>query len=273
MFIGVLDLPTGHLRYCNAGHDAPFIIVNCQLSIVNCNPNLPVGVFDDVKYDMQDIHLQPESSIFLYTDGLTEAMNSQHKQFGLKRLETVLGSCTDFQPKDIMGKVTEAVHGFVKGAEQSDDLTMLAIRYTPKQFESTLTETLLIKNDVKEISKFSTFMKSITEKLNIEKSLARQLRLAVEEAVVNVIDYAYPAGQEGEIEVCMQSDGKSLKTVIIDSGIAFDPTAVEKTDTSLSVEDRQIGGLGILLVRELMDSINYERINKQNILTLIKKYN
>ena len=273
MFIGVLDLPTGHLRYCNAGHDAPFIIVNCQLSIINCNPNLPVGVFDDVKYDMQDIHLQPESTIFLYTDGLTEAMNSQHKQFGLKRVETALGSCTDLQPKDILGKVTEAVHGFVKDAEQSDDLTMLAIRYTPKQFESTLTETLLIKNDVKEVSKLSTFMKSITEKLNIEKSLARQLRLAVEEAVVNVIDYAYPTGQEGEIEVRMQSDGKSLKTVIIDSGIAFDPTAVEKTDTSLSVEDRQIGGLGILLVRELMDSINYERINKQNILTLIKQYN
>ena len=108
------------------------------------------------------------------------------------------------------------------------------------------------------------------EKLDIEKSLARRLRLAVEEAVVNVIDYAYPAGQEGDIEIHIMFDGKTFKTIIIDSGVAFDPTAKEKADTSLSAQDRQIGGLGILLVRELMDAINYERENGKNVLTLIK---
>ena len=155
-------------------------------------------------------------------------------------------------------------------AEQSDDLTMLAIRYMPKQFNSTVTETLVLKNNVKEVTRFSSFIKSVTEKLGIEKSLARQLRLAVEEAVVNVIDYAYPAGTEGDITIKCMSDGKTLRFQIIDSGVAFDPTAKEKADTTLSAEDRQIGGLGILLVRELMDSINYERENGKNILTLIK---
>lgn len=278
-FLGVLDLPTGHLRYCNAGHDAPMMIrgegqeVRGERMVqIPVQPNLPIGIFDDVKYEVQDMHLQPENTLFLYTDGLTEAMNSEHKQFGMKRIEQVLGSCTNLHPKGIINTMIEAVHGYVKGAEQSDDLTMLAIRYTPKQFESTLTETLHIKNDVKDVSKFSTFMKSITEKLNIEKSLARQLRLAVEEAVVNVIDYAYPVGQEGEIEIRVMSDGKSLKTVIVDSGVAFDPTAVEKADTTLSVEDRQIGGLGILLVREMIDSVNYERIEGKNYLTLTKAY-
>lgn len=272
MFIGVLDLPTGRLRYCDAGHDAPFIICNPQSSIFNlqCNPNLPVGVFDDFAYAMQETQIAPESTLFLYTDGLTEAKNAKHEQFGLERVKEVLADCL---PNDLIVMVTDAVHEFVKEAKQSDDLTMLAIRYTPKQFESILSETLVIKNDVREVSRFSDFMKAVTEKLNIEKSLARQLRLAVEEAVVNVIDYAYPAGQEGEIEVRMMSDGMSLKTLIIDSGVAFDPTTKEKADTSLSAEDRQIGGLGLLLVRELMDSVNYERINKQNILTLTKKYN
>jgi sigma-B regulation protein RsbU (phosphoserine phosphatase) len=89
--------------------------------------------------------------------------------------------------------------------------------------------------------------------------------------VVNVIDYAYPIGQTGDVEVRVMSDGETMKTVITDSGVAFDPTAKEKADTSLSAEDRQIGGLGILLVRELMDTINYERIDGQNVLTLIKK--
>ncbi len=134
-----------------------------------------------------------------------------------------------------------------------------------------LTETLTIKNDVHEVKRFSDFMKSFSEKLGIETSLARKLRLAVEEAVVNVIDYAYPMETEGDITINMMSDGQTLHCKIIDSGVAFDPTAKQKTDTTLSVEDRQIGGLGILLVRELMDSINYERTEGKNILTLIKK--
>ena len=269
LFIGVLDLPTGRLRYCDAGHDAPFV----NATALEVQPNLPVGVFDDFTYAAQETQIEPDSTLFLYTDGLTEAKNSQHKLFGLERVKEVLRQSNDQLPKEILEKVTVAVHSFVKDAEQSDDLTMMAIRYTPQQYECALSETLVIKNNVKEVSKFSEFMKSVLEKLNIEKSLGRQLRLAVEEAVVNVIDYAYLVGQEGEIEVRMMSDGKTLKTVIIDSGVAFDPTAKEMADTTLSAEDRQIGGLGILLVRELMDSVNYERIDKQNILTLTKKYN
>ena len=286
MFIGVLDLPTGRLRYCDAGHDAPIVLRSqetgdrsqeigdrSQESVVHIpvEPHLPVGVFEDVKYGVQETQLKPDSTLFLYTDGLTEAKDAGRKQFGLKRVEEVLRADCPIQPRQLIETITRQVHQFVGDAQQSDDLTMLAIHYTPKHFESILTETLLIKNDVHEVSKFSAFMKSVMEQLNIEKHLAHKLRLAVEEAVVNVIDYAYPAGIEGDIEIRFLSDGETLKTVIIDSGVAFDPTAKEKADTSLSIEDRQIGGLGILLVRELMDSINYERADGQNFLTLIKK--
>ena len=148
---------------------------------------------------------------------------------------------------------------------------MLAIRYMPRQFESSFAETLTLKNDVHEVARFSSFMKSVTEKLGIEKSLARQLRLAVEEAVVNVINYAYPVGTEGSVTIKMMSDGNILYCQIIDAGKPFDPTTKEKTDITLSAEERQVGGLGILLVRELMDSINYERIEGQNVLTLMKR--
>ena len=270
-FVGVLDLPTGRLRYCNGGHDAPIILANGQLSKVDALPHIPVGLFDDVKYGVQETQLESGSTLFLYTDGLTEAKDIKHKLYGLGRIEETLTANSQLEPQQLLEAVTDSVHAFVGEAQQSDDLTMLVIHYTPKRFESTLTETLLIKNDVHEVSKFSTFIKSVFEKLDMEKSLARQLRLAIEEAVVNVIDYAYPAGQTGDIQICVMSDGKTLKTVITDSGIVFDPTAKEKADTSLSIEDRQIGGLGILLVRELMDSINYERIDGQNVLTLIKK--
>lgn len=84
-----------------------------------------------------------------------------------------------------------------------------------------------------------------------------------------MINYAYPEGIEGSISILLMYDGLTMHFQIIDAGIAFDPTETGMTDTTLSVEDRQIGGLGILLVRELMDSINYERKDGKNILTLI----
>jgi len=273
LIIGVLDLPTGHLRYCNAGHDAPIIMANGQWTELDAQPHLPIGLFADVKYGVQEIYLQPNSTIFLYTDGLTEAMSMERKQFGLKNIQTNIASCTDKHPKEILDTISEAVHNFVGDAEQSDDLTMLVIHYTPQQFNNILNEALTLKNDVREVKKFSSFIKEVLEKLNIDKSLSTKLRLAVEEAVVNVIEYAYPAGSEGTVDICMMSDGHQLKVMITDAGVAFDPTAHEKIDITLSAEDRQIGGLGIHLVRELMDTINYERINGKNVLTLIKQIN
>ena len=280
MFVGVLDLPTGRLRYCDAGHDAPFIIRGERLEVrgeksapaLEVNPHLPIGLFDDTKYTVQEISIQPDSLIFLYTDGLTEAKNAEHKLFGLERIQAVLNTCADNDSEEVLEKITQSVNGFVKLAEQSDDLTMLAIRYTPKHFESTLTETLVLKNDVHEVTRFSSFIKSVTEKLGIETPLARKLRLAVEEAVVNVISYAYPEGTEGDVTIKIMSDGHTLRFQIIDTGVPFDPTKKEKADTTLSIEERQIGGLGIFLVRELMDTINYERVDGKNILTLIKTF-
>jgi sigma-B regulation protein RsbU (phosphoserine phosphatase) len=102
-------------------------------------------------------------------------------------------------------------------------------------------------------------------------AVAIQMNLAMEEAVVNVMSYAYPVDTVGNVTITAESDGEQLQFTIIDSGTPFDPTAKEEVDTTLSAEERPIGGLGIHLVRQLMDSINYERIDGKNVLTLRKK--
>ncbi len=272
MFIGILDLPTGHLRYCNAGHDMP-LVLSTDVQELNCDANLPVGIFEDTKYSVQDMFLKPESTLFLYTDGLTEAKQKGYAQFGMERTKKVLAKCIEEQlmPLQIMERINEEVHAFVGDNEQSDDLTMLAIRYMPQQFNNTLCETLTLKNDISEVTKLSTFIKSVFEKMELDKSLSSQLRLAVEEAVVNVLNYAYPPGSEGTVEIRIMSDDHQLKVMITDAGVPFDPTEQEKIDTSLAIEDRRIGGLGIHLVRALMDTINYERLDGKNILTLMKQ--
>ena len=267
LFIGILDLPTGHLCYCNAGHDIPIIVGREAL---DAKANLPLGLFDDFTYQMQETILESGSMLFLYTDGLTEAKNRQRKQFGLDRVHAVLKDATDLSPEQLLEKMTQEVHAFVEGAEQSDDLTMLAIRYTPVCHDLVLDEQLTLQNDVHQVPQLNAFVKQIMERLHIESSLAKKLQLAVEEAVVNVMEYAYPQGVKGDILLHVTSDGQTLKFVISDHGVAFDPTMKEKADTTLSVEDRPIGGLGILLVREMMDCINYIRTDGMNVLTLMK---
>ena len=269
LFLGVLDLPTGRLRYCNAGHDCPMVLLGASLTSLDCIPHLPVGVLADMKYGVQECVLEPETRLFLYTDGLTEAMNAQYEQFGMARVKELLANCAGKNPRQILEAMLDGVHAFVLDAEQSDDLTMLALRYTPSPFGTILSEKVTLSSDVRRVPELSAFIRSIAEKLKLDETVAGQVELAVEEAVVNVMNYAYPKGK-GFVTIKALSDGQQLRLVIIDSGVPFDPTAKEKADTSLSAEDRPVGGLGIFLVRELMDSINYERLDERNILTLVK---
>ena len=128
LFVGVLDLATGHLRYCNAGHDAPYV----NGALLPCNPNLPVGAMPDMTFTEQEIMIAPDSTLFLYTDGLTEAENATYELFGMQRITNVI---TDFNgsPQELIETMTDAVHQFVGDTEQSDDLTMLAIKFKHPQ--------------------------------------------------------------------------------------------------------------------------------------------
>ena len=275
LFIGALDLPTARLRYCNAGHDKPIIISEDFTTALQAKANLPIGLFEDYKYVMEETMLDDHAMLFLYTDGLTEAKNLERKQFGLDRVMAVIeGKEKDnlsLKPEELVEQMKQEVEQFCLGAEQSDDLTMLAIRYEKNNRKTVLEESLLLQNDVKQVKELIAFVKQVTERLGIDVKQAKQIRLAVEEAVVNVINYAYLPEITGNIDVQAISDGQWLKFVISDNGVAFDPTEKEKADTTLSAEDRPIGGMGILLVRELMDSINYERTDGKNVLTLKKR--
>jgi sigma-B regulation protein RsbU (phosphoserine phosphatase) len=131
VFVGVLDLTNGLLRYCNAGHEAP-LLVGRDVGALSCDPNLPIGVLQGYEYTQQEVSIDSGTTIFLYTDGLNEAENYEHAQFGDLRiwnLAKLLLNEQRHQPKRMIDAMDNAVHTFVGDAEQSDDLTMLAIQY------------------------------------------------------------------------------------------------------------------------------------------------
>jgi sigma-B regulation protein RsbU (phosphoserine phosphatase) len=271
LFLGVLDLPTGRLRYCNGGHDAPLLHGDSGVGILPCQSNLPVGVVDESKFVAQETMIDPLTTIFLYTDGLTEAENTSHEQFQEDRIIEVARQ-SERTPKLFIEKMADAVHHFVGNADQSDDLTMLAIQYTRlKDLNIRLQRTMTLPNNIEQVPQLESFVSEVCETLGLDMSTTMSLNLALEEAVVNVMSYAYTAGTRGNVDIEAQANERRLKFIISDWGVPFDPTAKTAVDTTLSAEERPIGGLGIHLMRQIMDSINYERIDGKNVLTLRKK--
>ena len=124
LFVGVLDLTTGCLRCSNAGHEPPYI----QGTLHFCDPNFPIGLVPNKEFSEQEIIMEPGSTIFLYTDGLTEAENVDRKLFGRQRITDAI-SAFNGSPQELIEMMTSTVHQYIGNTEQSDDLTMLAIRY------------------------------------------------------------------------------------------------------------------------------------------------
>lgn len=256
LFLGVLDCENGELGYCNAGHNAPAIMVNGEWTQLEVVSNLPLGIEPEFTFQAQQTHLQHGDILFLYTDGLTEAENKRHELYGEERMLNELKSerMKGLSPRHMINAMQASVEAYREGAEQSDDLTMLVVRYQ--------TPALMMRNDIEQIPTLAEWL----EGLGIPEELNMPVNLALEEIVSNVMLYAYPHSS-GRVMVEYTAP---LIFTVSDSGIPFDPTKQKEADITLSAEERQIGGLGIHLVRQIMDEVKYERVEDKNVLTLIK---
>lgn len=280
MFVGVLDLKSGSLSFCSAGHNPPLVISKQGTAeYLKVKPNLPVGVMQGMKYTNQQIVLQHNQALLLYTDGLTEAENSDKELFGEQR---VLKSSMEYASspvKEIVEKIQKSLTHFVDGAEQSDDLTMLCIRLNQKQevmekkAGNEFVRELIINNVLEESQELAPFVEAIGDTLHLGSSMVSALNLALEEALVNVIQYAYPKGVNGPITLRAHwtTNHDSLTFELMDMGKPFDPTQVKEADVTLGVEERPIGGLGVFLVRKIMDQVSYHRESGMNVLVMTKK--
>ena len=270
LFLGVLDLSDGHLRYCNAGHNAPVRLGSSRAAFLDVVPNLALGVMPGVKYQLQETDLACGEGLFLYTDGLTEAEDADYAQFGNERLLETLLRLDDEKASKMVESLTEDVKAHTRGCDPSDDLTMLVVRYTNPSTSPCWERSLTISNDIVEIPRLHRFMQAVSTQADLDHALAMNLNLALEEAVSNVILYAYPKDTVGQVEIQAMVWKDRIDFTVSDSGAPFDPTAAVDPDLTADVKDRPVGGLGIYLVKRIMDAVSYARKDGKNILSMTK---
>ena len=270
-FLGVLDLKTGHLRYCNAGHNAPVRIGPGRAAFLDVVPNLPLGVMPGMHYQEQETDLSFGEGLFLYTDGLTEAENTDHQLFGEARLLEDAVRFGGEKADSFIKSMAAEVKSHIRGCDPSDDLTMLVVRFTNPSPSTGTVWRLALRNDIDEIPRLHALIQSIAEETDMDHALAMSLNLALEEAVSNVMLYAYPEGSQGVVDIEAAVRDDRIDFSVSDSGVPFDPTAAADPDLAADLKDRPIGGLGIFLVKRIMDEVTYTRKGDKNILSMTKK--
>ena len=262
MFVGILNLTTGHLDYCNAAQEAPIIAGQ----LLDIKPNLPVGALSDWNYEGQETQLQPGDMMFLYTDGLSEAMNANYEQFGRGRVLQLANEHCTVTSQQLVVFMVEEVKRHAGDAVQSDDITLMAIRWKVKGQRSKVDPQLFMSSSMDDIGRLEPFIAHVAEQAGISEREAKRLRLAVEEAVANIINH----GQAATIKLQATTDDSQLMLTIDDDGQPFDPTADSATDFSVPADERPPGGLGIMFLHKMTDGLDYQRLDGHNILKIVK---
>lgn len=264
-FMGILEIETGKFTYVNAGHNPPLIKrADGGFERMKLKPGFMLGAFDSFEYQQEKTHLSGGDNVFLYTDGVTEAQNNALQLFGDERLHDVLNKNSDKTPKELLTMVQEAVVKYADGAEQSDDLTMLALSYHPK--------TITVPAEIEHQNKVMAFVNERLEKASAPAEIIAKTDIVLDEVFTNICNYAYaPSKGEVKIRCCVGGHPAFLSLEFRDTGKPFNPLNKADPDITASIEDRQIGNLGIFMVKQIMDSIEYEYKNGENILTLTKR--
>ena len=273
LFLAICDLQTGMVRFTNAGHNPPFIVrANGTVENIKDIHGPIAGAMEGTVYRQDEIQLSKGDLLFLYTDGVSEAMNTLDQQFTEAQIGRVLADASDNQPQACIDKMLNAVDEFADGCEQSDDITMLGFRFETDISEQSgwrLQETLI--NQFTEIDRINDAFNAFAEKAEVPMAIVLKVNMVFDELLNNIISYAYTDQDEHEIHVDIQVLSGKLTIVIEDDGVPFNPFLKDDPDTKASIEDRDIGGLGIHLVKNIMDEVSYRRNLNRNTVTLMKR--
>ena len=274
VWAGVLSYPEGHVDFVNAGHNPPLLWQKGEWRWLHEKSGLPLGLFEGLPYETHSVDCQIGDQFLLYTDGVTEAMNAAGELYGEDRLREIATEHFVLHPRALINAVHHDVAKHAAGAEQSDDITMLAMEIgVPPE----VTATLIVPASVDELPHVNEFIHTELDRRMCPLRAQHQLDIAVEELFVNVAHYAYPDATPdnpgiARVSYTYSADPPSVRVDIADDGIPYDPLAKPDAVTPDNIMEVPIGGLGILMAKRSVDEMTYERLGGSNIVSIIKKW-
>lgn len=264
-WLGILAISTGELEFINAGHCRPLVLhEDGTAEYVSGRSGFVFAGMEDSAYRSIKLQLQPGDTLFLYTDGVTEATAADGELYGEERLKTVAKSVAEKSPGTLTEWVWQDIEAFQAEAEQFDDVTMLAITYNGEEYRRKSG-----KPDIAFLPEYREFLEITLNKHKIVGMPAKALILALDEIYSNICYYS-EAGQVS-MEIKIDEVNRCVILIFEDDGIPYDPLQKADPKVDVALTERQEGGLGIYLVKQLMDGIGYYYIGGKNRLVLVKE--
>jgi len=255
------------LLYSNAGHEPPLVIRGGKsVERLASKAGIPLGALRSFKYVVEKTTLEPGDVVLLFTDGVTEAANRADELFSIARLREVAEKCGAAHPTEIVGDVVEAVDAFAGGTPQSDDIAMVCVQFrgAPRELADTF------RRDITELGKLFDMIGDFFDAQPIDRNARNAVELAAEEIFTNCVRHNVDG--KGEIDVRLRLEGNELAMSFTDYGAPpFDFEHAPAPDIHQPLGERTPGGLGVHLVKTMMDRVEYEYDEGNSTITLFKR--
>jgi sigma-B regulation protein RsbU (phosphoserine phosphatase) len=309
VWAGIIDLRTGHIDFASAGHNPPAIRhKDGSVEFIPSKAGLVMAAMESTVYKLQTCEMKKGDTLFLYTDGVTEATDSNNQLFNNDRLIEALKKSGNMNTADTCSFVKKEIDSFVKDAPQFDDITMLAIKFNGsdepvwERYEKTIDVSGNNKGELKSFVEdiltpmdgakkmqmqdaweryekivdvipenqdiLTAFVEGILAPMDGSMKSQMQINIAIDEIYSNIVKFS--GATEVTLIVEIRKATMMARLTFIDNGKPYDPIKQADPDISLPAEEREIGGLGIFIVKKTMDSVCYRRNGDKNELAITK---
>ncbi|WP_170930678.1 SpoIIE family protein phosphatase [Fibrobacter sp. UWB1] len=309
VWAGIIDLRTGHIDFASAGHNPPAIRhKDGSVEFIPSKAGLVMAAMEDTVYKQQSYEMKKGDTLFLYTDGVTEATNSENKLFGDDRLLETIKKSGDLDTANTCTFVKKEIDKFVQDVPQFDDITMLAVKFNGsdepvwERYEKTIDVSGNNKGELKSFVEdiltpmdgakkmqmqdaweryekivdvipenqdiLTAFVEGILAPMDGSMKSQMQINIAIDEIYSNIVKFSGATRVTLIVEV--RKATLTARLTFIDNGKPYDPIKQADPDITLPAEEREIGGLGIFIVKKTMDSVSYRRNGENNELAITK---
>jgi sigma-B regulation protein RsbU (phosphoserine phosphatase) len=272
LFIGILNIKTGKLLYTNAGHNPPYLKRKTgAVERLDRIHGPVIGAARGMVYREDQTSLSKNEMLLLCSEGVTGAGIDGEKGFSEKRLRELFSSPENESVRHIVRTAISEIKKITGGADQIKDITLLAVQFSrnPEEAGGPKLE-LTVPNRLTENARVKEHFDTFAEHYGIPDQIRLKMHVVIDELLMNIISYAYLDDESHDICIKVELSADQLKVSMVDDGIPFNPLGIETPDTELSLEEREIGGLGIHLIRKMMDRVSYRRRIDKNVISVLK---